>query len=399
MICLLYRDPTTAGFPRVRASLDRLTPIGTIQSHEHGVRFEWKSNLCTKESELFCRFQTVRWGECTGPAAYIYQRNSRRVTNTRMGYQGSAVFTCNNRQWHLREGSANCRAVSTCPTQTRRWGGCWGRAVAGPANTLRIVNNTRAGYQGNARYRCTNGQWVFQQGSATCRPTNTNQCPSQTLRWGDCWGPTNEGPLNTLRTVNNTRAGYQGNARYRCTNGQWVFQQGSATCRPSNTNQCPTQTVRWMTNCTGDARGTYFHVYNISRNYTGAAKYQCINGRWSNINGAAICHQNSGGFHISLDCPQRVTSSIYTITVYNRSRQNVKMCRLWSFEMNDGFKSSAWPVSNNFCEDFFDDSESKLLRFDLGVDIRPNKSLHSLWLVNNFGVRSNTVSCSIDVDY
>jgi len=146
------------------------------------------------------------------------------------------------------------RGGSSCPAQTMRFWQCSGPIQAGAANTLRTVVNTRSGYTGQASYRCTNGRWVFQAGSGNCA-AGSGSCPAQTLRFWQCSAPIQAGATNTLRTVVNTRSGYTGRASYRCTNGRWMFQAGSGSCRAGSTGR---SLWRVQTNvcCTG---GTYIY--------------------------------------------------------------------------------------------------------------------------------------------
>jgi hypothetical protein len=152
---------------------------------------------------------------------------------------------------------------NSCPAKTMQFWQCSGPIQAGDNNVLRTVINTRAGYSGRASYRCTNGRWVYQQGSGSCT-AGSGSCPAKTMQFWQCSGPIQAGASNALRTVVNTRAGYTGRASYRCTGGRWVYQQDSGVCRAGSTGRsywrvqtnvcCPSGTYTYRVFVDGVAR-------------------------------------------------------------------------------------------------------------------------------------------------
>ena len=204
------------------------------------------------------------------------------LTNSAAGFSGTAGFTCNNGTWSAASSPSCTSTTNGCTAATLSWGGnCSVSAGAVAHGWSGTLTNSAAGYTGTAGYSCNNGTR-----SGPTSPTCTS---------------------NTTCESGASVAGLGGNtptATCKCDTSGWNWCTTSLSCLSSATS-CSSQTMSWLTNCsgplTGVASGSSSTATNSAAGYNGSATYACTNGTWGAAT-STTCTASGGACGVGKAC-------------------------------------------------------------------------------------------------
>lgn len=296
-----------------------------------------------------CQSRNVTWGSgCSGTASATQHGQSVPVNNSNSAYSGSAVFVCNNGIFQV---TGNSVCYANCSSQSVSWGNCSGSTYSTRHGVSIPVSNTNIGYTGSATYLCNNGSWIRQ--SESCNRVMCGS--QTVYWGSGCYGSVGSGYYGDQRSVWNLATNYSGSATATCdSNGRWsasgscsytppspppsssITSTSSSTTtttsssRPSSSSTPPSSSftsstcspgsVSWGIGCSGNistsgSSGTTVNISNTRSGYTGAATFVCSNGSWQRQ--SSSCSYASSGQTYS-GCGRYVPRNFATFYKYVR---------------------------------------------------------------------------------
>jgi hypothetical protein len=271
-----------------------------------------------------CPAGAPTWSSCSGPLAPAADGGSSSVTNTVLGFTGSATYSCSGTTWTIQSGST-CIPSLACPTGDQPWlTKCLG-TVNGVASgsTSSPVANTKPAFTGTATFLCTNGVWSV-NGTPTCVPSCS----------GNTWAIFDNDPIDGCvsppnfdkRIVNVTRGGFIG-GNFASSNQATIYITGTPDdcCLNDESNYClgtarrGFQCVAPTTGCTAGpqtwgscsgsvtavASGSPSTAVNTNPGFTGSATFDCSGTTWT-VRAGSSCNPTP-----SSNCPGNGDCSYY----------------------------------------------------------------------------------------
>lgn len=229
---------------------------------------------------LPCAAANKKHGACTYRLQKVTSGTIGIFDNETAGYSGQMKAECTDGNWSIE--TPTC-APNPCDASSRTYGACSFNIGSLASGQNSNVSTHTPGYTGSLNASCSLG--VLTVTGETCSPVPVN-CPSVASQvWGTyCAAPLAAANHGSFRDLVNANAGYDGSVRATCNNGTWQLSSAVCTNPP---NDCAAGTGRWgpanacaaplAATPSGDARAVSYS----GTTYSGSAIFSCNDGNWS----------------------------------------------------------------------------------------------------------------------